>query len=825
MHKRTFKVDLHVHSKHSTRPSQWVLQKIGCPESFTDPLRLYAVAKARGMDMVTVTDHNTIAGSLEIAHLDDTFVSEEITTYFPEDRCKLHVLAYDITEAQHADFQPLRENVFELVPYLREQGIPHVLAHPLFAVNDRLTPEHFEQCLLLFNHFELNGSRDQMQNAVLTEIIGSLTRQTLDELADRHNLAPHGDRPWIKYLSGGSDDHSSLNIARLHTEFDGPATVDNLLAQIEGGRGRVRGTPATPETLAHNLYGIAYQFYKSRMNVGPTSSKHVCFRFADHALDFGNVREETRFSRWHRFIGRSKTALHAAMSASGDTAQDVLLRQATSIITRDPVFAELAEGKLQDVSRVEQEWSRFVSVISSGVLSEFADRLLECVTKARIFDLFHTIGSAGSLYALLAPYFVSYDLFARERSFCNDILTRFGHAPRLPRRSGLKVAHFTDTYDEVNGVARTIKQQVALVNKHRKNMTVVTCGHRADEPGVATFRPVGEFVIPEYPEISLKYPPFLEMLAYCFEQDFDFILAATPGPVGLAALVISRILKIPFHGTYHTAFPQYVGMLTGDTVLEDGAWRYMLWFYNQMDVVYAPSEATRRELMDKGVPGDKIKVYPRGVDIARFTPEKRNGFYKRFDMAPDLQRAESDGDKRIKLLYVGRVSREKDLGVLSDAFRKLAAIRPELHLVVVGDGPYLAEMRAELSGLPVTFTGVLEGDDLAQAYASADLFVFPSTTDTFGNVVLEAQASGLPVVVTNVGGPCENVLDGETGVVCRGKDVDSLAEAVRALTDDPKRLAAMRDKARRYSESRTFDSTFLQTWRIFRDYNRVGRAS
>ena len=136
----SFKVDMHVHSKYSTRPSQWILQKIGCPESFTEPLELYNIAQDRGMDMVTITDHNTIAGCLEIAHLPGTFISEEITTYFPEDNCKLHVLAYDISEKQHDEVQKVRGNVYDLVPYLREQGIVHVLAHPLFAVNDRLTP-------------------------------------------------------------------------------------------------------------------------------------------------------------------------------------------------------------------------------------------------------------------------------------------------------------------------------------------------------------------------------------------------------------------------------------------------------------------------------------------------------------------------------------------------------------------------------------------------------------------------------------------------------------------------------------------------------------
>ncbi len=125
------RVDLHVHSKYSTRPSQWILQKLGCPESFTEPLKIYDRALARSMNMVTITDHNTINGSLEIAHLNNAFVSEEITTYFPEDGCKLHVLAYDITENIIASSK-LRE-MFRSCSLSSRTGIVHVLAHPLFA--------------------------------------------------------------------------------------------------------------------------------------------------------------------------------------------------------------------------------------------------------------------------------------------------------------------------------------------------------------------------------------------------------------------------------------------------------------------------------------------------------------------------------------------------------------------------------------------------------------------------------------------------------------------------------------------------------------------
>ena len=151
------RIDLHVHSRFSKRTSQWVLKKIGCPESFTEPRQVYDTAIKKGMDMVTITDHNTISGALEIAHLPGTFVSEEITTYFPENGCKVHVLAYDISEAQHLDIQKVRENIFDLTGYLDRENIYHVLAHPLYSVNDRLTLEHFEKLVLLFKTFELNN--------------------------------------------------------------------------------------------------------------------------------------------------------------------------------------------------------------------------------------------------------------------------------------------------------------------------------------------------------------------------------------------------------------------------------------------------------------------------------------------------------------------------------------------------------------------------------------------------------------------------------------------------------------------------------------------
>ena len=208
------KADLHVHSKHSKRPSEWVLQKLGCPESFTEPTLLYKTALSRGMSLVTITDHNCIDGCLEIAHLPYTFISEEVTTYFPEDRCKLHVLVHNIDEGHHREIQRLRENVYDLVAYLNEEWLFYALAHPLYSINKKLTIDHFERALLLFKNFELNCARSEEQNKCVQAIMESITVVAINRLIDKHGIVPQHDEPWKKNLISGSDDHSSLTIAR-----------------------------------------------------------------------------------------------------------------------------------------------------------------------------------------------------------------------------------------------------------------------------------------------------------------------------------------------------------------------------------------------------------------------------------------------------------------------------------------------------------------------------------------------------------------------------------------------------------------------------------
>lgn len=797
------KIDLHCHSKYSKRPTLWIMQKLGCPESFTEPLELYHLARQKGMDGATITDHNVIDGALEIQHLPNTFLGCEYTTYFPEDRCKVHILVYGFEERQHADLTAARENIFDLVSYVHQHQLPHVCAHPLFWVNDRLTIEHIEQLVLLFKNWEVNGDISPHMNEAVRQLVTGLTREDIERLAEKHNIIPHFPEPWKKNLSSGSDDHSSLNLARAYTEVPGARTLTEFWDGLEHGQAKLRSQEATPLTFSRNIYGIAYQFYKSKFDLERYVHKDIFLRFTDRALQTRLDDTEPWLAWFHMYLS-SKRRPRTPDQANGSLIE-LARMEAEKLIRQQPqLMALVRDGKSEDM---DQQWFEFVKQVSNRVMLHFGNHLLDRVVHARFFDIFHSIGSAGALYGMLAPYFVSFSLFAKQRSFSERVLKHFQGESVDETLRPPRVAHFTDTFHEVNGVARTLNQQLATAQELGKDYRVVTChADRRYRRGVAQFEPVGAYTVPEYPELQLLMPPFLEMLGYCYEEGITDIHVSTPGPVGLAALGIARILSLPVSGTYHTALPQYAKALTDDGYVEEVSWRYMLWFYNQLDAVYVPSRATGAELIEKGIKPEKIRVYPRGVNIDRFNPSRRNGVLaKKYGVAHE----------ETTLLYVGRISKEKNLHRLTRAYKKLLSSGLPARLVVAGDGPYREEMARELKGTPAVFTGYLEGDDLPDLYASCDILVFPSATDTFGNVVLEAQASGIPVIVSDQGGPRENMLPDETGLVVPADNVDAWTAAMAALISEPARRREMGSAARAYMETRGFKQAFARLWDMY----------
>jgi glycosyltransferase involved in cell wall biosynthesis len=227
----------------------------------------------------------------------------------------------------------------------------------------------------------------------------------------------------------------------------------------------------------------------------------------------------------------------------------------------------------------------------------------------------------------------------------------------------------------------------------------------------------------------------------------------------------------------------------------------MHWFYGQLDTIFVNSEQYRQSWIDRGIDPAKLKILPRGLDTSLFNPTRSE---------PDFWKQFGSNGAGLRLLFVGRVSKEKDLDILVQAFRHLRQEKIPVQLSIVGHGPYsaaLAEIMPE-----ACYTGYLNGTELARAYASSDIFVFPSTTDTFGNVILEAQAAGLPVIVSDVGGPRELVTDGVNGFITKAHDVAAFTVAICRLIEDEPLRKKMSVAARRSVEDRSWPRAFHKFW-------------
>ncbi len=802
------RVDAHVHSKFSDSLKLPVLARAGSRECYAEPEDLYRLAVERGMDMVTISDHDTIDGALEIAHHGDhVFLSEEVSAVFPENGCIMHVLAWDITEAQHAEIQRLRFNIYELVAYLRQELICHGLAHPLYPVNGRLQREQAEKCLLMFPVLELmNSSRDPYHRTALEAITGALTREDLERWANQYDLEPPTSEPaWA--FTGGSDDHSGIAISRGFTEFDGPPTGAGFRAAVRERRSIPAGQNMSAVSFSHNVYTVATQFFVDRRR---------------------RTEQPGIYDSLFRVIstgGAAATELGPLDELMASPVGKLLLSLQRELAegTAFPSAEQLLAGGADE--EVHRRVSEIGKRVVRRVLTEYAESLSSSGARLEIDQLPRLLADALQTFLLLLPYYGGFRHVYRDR---RDAMTLhqaigFGFAPA----EAPAVAIFVDTLEDVNGVSIGLRRMVRELRGQGRRVHLIGLAIETDTGTPAgvddledlgadtlvTFEPLQSFGIPGYGPEGLDaghghrigIPPVLEMLQWCVENRVELVQVSTPGPVGLAGMAIARLLGAPLVGHYHTNVPEYAGQLLGDPAIAALCKTLVGWFYGALDTVIVPSNATRDTVLEMGVRPERVAVLPRGVDAARFSPDRRDPeVWARYGLTNGL-----------KLVYVGRVSQEKRLDVLLEALDLLRQDGLHADLAIVGDGPYRATLMQHTNGeQTVAYPGYLHGDELPALVASADLFVFPSTTDSFGGAVLEAQAAAVPAIVTERGGPAEIVTHGRTGLVVPADDAEAFSEAIRRLAD-PAARREMSAAARTKAEGLTHEHAAERLWELY----------
>lgn len=357
--------------------------------------------------------------------------------------------------------------------------------------------------------------------------------------------------------------------------------------------------------------------------------------------------------------------------------------------------------------------------------------------------------------------------------------------------SPLRVAVVTETYPpEVNGVAMTLgrlveafrrrSHLVQLIRPRQGALDNAAQGERFEEvlkSGIP---------IPRYDGLQIGLPAKQGLVRLWMLKRPDIVHIATEGPLGWSALMAATKLKLPVSTGFHTNFHSY-SKHYGIGFLKKPIAAYLRKFHNRALATLVPTEALRLELQSHGF--QNLHVVSRGVDTSLFSPAKRS---------PELRRAWGAGEHGIVAMYVGRIAAEKNLPLAVKAFLAMHERNPQVNLVMVGDGPERASLASRNPN--VIFAGTRTGEDLASHFASADVFLFPSLTETFGNVTLEAMASGLAVVAYEYAAARQCLVHGDSGLLAPFGDSRAFIGMAADLMNDPASIAKLRARARAAAE-------------------------
>ena len=357
----------------------------------------------------------------------------------------------------------------------------------------------------------------------------------------------------------------------------------------------------------------------------------------------------------------------------------------------------------------------------------------------------------------------------------------------------MKIALYAGTYvKDKDGAVRSIYQLVASMIKRGHQVAVWSPDICGQQDGGALVHKVPSVPIPLYPDYRIGfYQTRNQRELDCFSPDFVHI--STPDMVGKKFLKYARKRKIPVSSVFHTDFPSYLSYYRLGFAKE-AVWSHLVRFYNACDIVLAPNECVRTKLAERGI--GNIEVWSRGVDKSLFDPARRS----------EALRNSWQASGKTVFVYTGRFVFYKDIEVVMNLYQRFMdeGLGDRVRFVMIGSGPEEELMKRRMPD--AVFTGYLTGKALPEAYASGDVFLFPSTTEAFCNVVLEALASGLPAVVSDSGGCMELVSRSRAGIVSRAGDIDQFYNSCLHLMQDEQELREMRARGLAFAENKSWEA-------------------
>lgn len=832
----TLRIDMHCHDKNSDIPDELWGRILGLPETWLETSKLVKRLDRNGADVITITNHNNARSCWALLDKGyDVLVGAEFTCFFPEANLYLHVLTYGFTPAQETVLFEKRQNIYEFLRYAAEHDIPVVLPHPLYFYtrNENIDLQLFEKLAIMFQRFEvLNGQRDLWQSTLTLNWAQGLTPEKIYAYAKKHRLNPRDfgvDPQMPKILVGGSDDHMGIfagqcgtrlmvpNLQqRLNTEEPSKLALEAIRAGNMSPFGHVAENQKLNIALLDYFSQIATRIedpglLRILLHRGEAFDKLACFALSNALLELQKNKQSRKFfefvhdalqgkkpnkllkwkvSKKYRFCITHLERIADSRNGTAEAFTNTVNQSITDLFTE---LNQVIIKRFQDSTLVERLRE------SGGYSTEHLARSLEVpsqitswlfggsnkhsqATSRCVGELFEKISFPMMLAAVLAgANLASTRILYKNREFLNNFATHLGR-----NHHEFRALHLTDTLFDKNGVSNSLTGKLRQVQANDIAIDFLVCHETAmPEPHLHVTRPLAAFTLPDSGGQQLRLPDLLQIARIFYEGGYDRVICSTEGPMVAVALFLKYMFNVPCFFFMHTDWMEYIKSTTQASQHErDRIRRVLRLLYSQFDKVFVLNREHRDWLA-----GFEMQLDPTRIFLtAHHAPEVEKVVrpVKKSDLFGDI-------DDETPVLFIAcRLSAEKGIFDLAEIVSLAKRSLPNLKLVIAGSGPAENDLKLELPD--ALFLGWVDKQTLASLYAALDLFVFPSRFDTFGNVLLEAFAYGMPAIAYDCKGPRDIIEHNVNGYLASG--TQEMAKLIIAHFEQGQTREAMRTAAR-----------------------------
>jgi glycosyltransferase involved in cell wall biosynthesis len=814
------KIDLHCHDHNSDVPDELLGRILNVPETWLKTEDLIATLKSNYCDVLTVTNHNNARSNFEMIKKGvDMLVGAEFSCIVPDYEVGIHVLAYGFDQEQEKILFGLKENLYDFLKYAKKNDIPTVWAHPLFQYkSDGIPPfNFFIKTMLLFERFEIvNGQRNTWQNLLIKSWLESITKEDIDSWSVKFGIDPadYCIDPYRKAFTGGSDSHMGIFAGETGTYLHIPDLFERrkkeplsklALEAIRKGDTAVYGSDQNTEKLT-----VAFLDYFNQ----------VCLNFKDPGLTRMLLHKGSTMDKVIAFITsnaiaeiqRHKVTINFIdlfhKSFNGHVPS--YFRKLMVPAVYKPVFDSavgIAEARNKKSANTVAHFQKHITLISNQLNKVLFSRLTKKLDeidfekkfqKTSLDNIINFLELPSDLRSysgnskkdqgnmarpdipkfldglsfpmltsliILAANFTSAKSLTHLRPLYNDFSSRIGKHSHPKRMLWL-----TDTFEDKNGVSMSLQAMHSEIKKRKLPVDFLVCSNTLkSDDNLIVIKPEMEFVLPFYKQQPIRVPNFLKIHSIFQDGEYDRIICSTEGIMGAAALYLKHAFTVPAHFFIHTDWITFAkDVLNFDIHEINRTRRYLRAYYGAFDNLFVLNTDQKTWLTGKEMDFDEKKVF--------VTAHWVDDFFKPYSVNDRPAKSIDNAiymmeDKKVPtVLYAGRLSKEKGVLELPEIFSIIKKKVKDARIVIAGTGPAEKELKEKLP--EAEFLGWVNHADLPKIYSSADIFILPSRFDTFGCVVLEAMACGLPVISYNTKGPKDIINDGFNGYL-----VETLQEA------------------------------------------------